>query len=92
MDIRDFQHLGKDKEGNLTIFIYIDTNARNEVVEYLVRAKHPFTFVEKHDFIGMVLRGFTPQYKGFSASTTKRDIIKSFKFYKEKIIKYFACT
>ena len=45
MDIRDFQQLGKDKEGNLTTFIYTDANAWNEVVvEYLVRAKHPFTF------------------------------------------------
>ena len=48
MDIRDFQQLGKDKEGNLSTFIYIDANARNEVVEYIVRAEHPFTFVEKH--------------------------------------------
>ena len=85
MDIRDFQQLGKDKEGILTTFIYTDANARNEVVEYLVRAEHPFTFVEKHDFTGMVQCGFTPQYKGFSASTAKRDIMKSFKFYKEKL-------
>ncbi|KAL4618395.1 hypothetical protein ACB092_06G006700 [Castanea dentata] len=85
MDIRDFQQLGKDKEGNLTTFIYTDANAHNEVVEYLVRAEHPFTFVEKHDFTGMVQRGSTPQYKGFSASTAKRDIMKSFKFYKEKL-------
>ena len=35
MDIRDFQQLGKDKQGNLS-------------VEYIVRAEHPFTFVEKH--------------------------------------------
>ena len=60
MDIRDFQQLGKDKEGNLTTFIYIDANAHNEVVEYLVKAKHPFTFVEKHDFPGMVQHGLTP--------------------------------
>ena len=33
----------------------------------------------------MVQRGLTLQYKGFSASTTKRDIMKSFKFYKEKL-------
>ncbi|KAK4572660.1 hypothetical protein RGQ29_030905 [Quercus rubra] len=85
MDIRDFQQLGKDKEGNLTTFIYTDANAQNEVVEYLVRAEHPFTFVEKYDFTGMVQRGFTPQYKGFSASAAKRDIMKSFKFYKEKL-------
>ena len=30
-------------------------------------------------------RGLTPQYKGFSAYTAKRDIMKSFKFYKEKL-------
>ena len=47
MDIRDFQQLGKDKEENLSTLIYIDANARNEVVEYIVRAEHPFTFVEK---------------------------------------------
>ena len=52
MDIRDFQQLGKDKERILTTFIYTDANARNEVVEYLVRAEYPFTFVEKHDFTG----------------------------------------
>ena len=83
MDVRDFQQLGKDKERNLTTFIYTDANARNEVVEYLVRAEHPFTFVEKHDFTGMVQCGFTPQYKRFSTSTTKRDIMKCFKFYKK---------
>ena len=33
----------------------------------------------------MVQRGLTPQYKGFSASTAKRDIMKSFKLYKEKL-------
>ena len=33
----------------------------------------------------MVQHGLTPQYKGFSASTAKRDIMKSFKLYKEKL-------
>ncbi|KAL4615970.1 hypothetical protein ACB092_07G165400 [Castanea dentata] len=42
----------------------------NEVVEYFVRAEHSFTFVEKHDF---------------TASTAKRDIMKSYKFYEEKL-------
>ena len=32
MDIRDFQQLGKDKEGHLSTFIYTDANARNKVV------------------------------------------------------------
>ena len=61
---------------HLGLFSYDDSHAREEVTDCMIRAELLFTYVEKYDFSGMVHRSFNPQFKGFSSSTTKRDIIK----------------
>ena len=44
-------------------------------MDYMIRAKQPFTFVKKHDLTGMIQSSLNPQYKGFSATTAKREIM-----------------
>jgi hypothetical protein len=51
----------------------------------MIRAKQPFTFVKKHDLTGMIQSSLNPQYKGFSATTAKREIMKHFKLQKIKL-------
>lgn len=71
------------------MFNFDQSVARREVVDYMVRAEFPFTFVENHDFTGMVQRGLNPQYCGFSASTAKRDVMKHFKQNRDSLFSYF---
>ncbi|KAK9904616.1 hypothetical protein M0R45_000577 [Rubus argutus] len=62
--------IGSDSVGNLTTFAYDKTVARKEIVDYVIRCEQPFTFVESHDFKGMIQRAFCPRYTGISASTS----------------------
>lgn len=89
VDIRTQMQLTKGTEGTLACFNFDQSLARREVVDYMVRAELPFTFVEKHDFTGMVKRGLNPQYSGFSASTAKRDVMKHFHVYRANLLSYF---
>ena len=61
---------------NFGLFSYDDLRAREEITDNIVRAELSFTYVEKFNFSGMVQRSFNLQFKGFSSSTAKRDIIK----------------
>ncbi|KAL6295196.1 hypothetical protein ACE6H2_003338 [Prunus campanulata] len=70
--------LNADVAGNLTNFSYDHDVARKEVVDFVIRAELSFQFVETHDFKGLIQRAFCPQYKGISASTCKRDVMKKF--------------
>ena len=78
VDIRTQMNLGGGTSGNLSTWQYDESRARQELVDFMVRAEQPFTFVEKHDFIGTIQRSFNPQFKGFSASTARRDSLKGF--------------
>ena len=64
-DISNFQQLGRDKDLNLSTFTYTDANARQDIIDYMIRAEQPFTFVEKHDLTGMIQPSLNPLYKGF---------------------------
>ena len=75
--IRTQMQLNAKTNGNLGFFSYDDFRTREEVTDYMVRADLLFTYVEKHDFYGMVQIVFNPQFKEFSSSTTKRDITKT---------------
>ncbi|BFG20774.1 hypothetical protein CerSpe_070480 [Prunus speciosa] len=75
--------LNADVAGNMTNFVYDHDVARKELVDFIIRAELPFTFVDSHDFKGLIQCAFCPQYKGISASTCKRDVLK--KFDKERI-------
>ena len=70
--------ISSNSAGILTTFAFDKLVARKEVVDFVVRSKLPFTFVEKHDFKGMIQRAFCPQYKGISATTCKRDVMRDF--------------
>ncbi|PRQ57747.1 putative transcription factor/ chromatin remodeling BED-type(Zn) family [Rosa chinensis] len=83
------KRLGPDSSGNITSFAYDKNAARRELVDYVIRAELPFTFVEKHDFKGMIRRGFCPQYVGISASTCKRDVMKKFTKGKNDLLSVF---
>ncbi|CAL9012631.1 unnamed protein product [Prunus brigantina] len=75
--------LNVDAARNLTNFVYDHHIARKELVDFIIRAELPFKFVESHDFKGSIQCAFCPQYKGISASTCKRDVLK--KLDKERI-------
>ncbi|KAK9931734.1 hypothetical protein M0R45_019000 [Rubus argutus] len=49
--------LGLDATGNLKKYGYNKENARKELVDFIIRAELPFTFVEKYDFKGMIHAG-----------------------------------
>ncbi|KAL9676471.1 hypothetical protein QQ045_004685 [Rhodiola kirilowii] len=68
-DIRSQMLLAKDRAGMLSTYAFDNKKARLEIVEYLIRAELPFTFVDSHDFAGMIQRGFAPQFKKSSAQT-----------------------
>ncbi|PRQ17147.1 putative transcription factor/ chromatin remodeling BED-type(Zn) family [Rosa chinensis] len=83
------KRLGPDISGNISTFAYDKKVARRELVDYVIRAELPFTFVEKHDFKGMIRRGFCPQYVGISAPTCKRDVMKKFVKSKNELLSLF---
>lgn len=89
VDIRTQMQLGSDSSGNVSNWIYDKETARSEVVDYVIRAEQPFTFVEKHDFVGMIQRAFAPQFTGISTSTCKRDVMKLFIARKNELLKTF---
>ncbi|CAM8889600.1 unnamed protein product [Rhodiola kirilowii] len=88
-DIRSQMLLAKDRAGMLSTYAFDNKKARLEIVEYLIRAELPFTFVDSHDFAGMIQRGFAPQFKKFSAQTCKRDVMKMFSCSKADLVSYF---
>lgn len=81
--------LGSDSHGNLNKYGYNKENARKELVDFIIRAELPFTFVEKHDFKGMIQRAFCPQYGGISATTCKRDVMQHFDVGKKELLSLF---
>ena len=78
VDIRTQMNLGGGTSGNLSTWQYDESRARQELVDFMVRAEQPFTFVKKHDFIGTIKRSLNPQFKVFSTSTARRDSLKGF--------------
>lgn len=50
--------IGFDSVGNLTTFASDKAIACKEVVGFVIRSEQAFTFVEKHDFKGMIQRAF----------------------------------
>ena len=90
VDIRTQMNLGGGTSGNLSTWQYDESRARQELVDFMVRAEQPFTFVEKHDFIGTIQRSFNPQFKGFSASTARRDSLKGFQKSKKMLFQFFS--
>ncbi|KAL9691838.1 hypothetical protein QQ045_012265 [Rhodiola kirilowii] len=88
-DIRYQMLLAKDKAGMISTYAFDDKKARLEIVEYLIRAELTFTFVDSHDFAGMIQRGFAPQFKKFSAQTCKRNEMKMFSCSKADLVSYF---
>ena len=81
--------IGATASGNITQFAYDKNVARKELVDYVIRAELPFTFVQKHDFKGMINRSFCPEYRGISASTCKRDVMKKFTTSKTGLLSFF---
>ncbi|KAL9691346.1 hypothetical protein QQ045_011767 [Rhodiola kirilowii] len=61
-DIRTQMQLGINASGNLSNFQFDKNAARKEIVDFFVRAELPFTFIEKHDFCGMIQRTIQPQF------------------------------
>ncbi|KAL9676157.1 hypothetical protein QQ045_004370 [Rhodiola kirilowii] len=88
-DIRNQLLLGKDKDGLMGNFQYDHVRARSEYVYFIIRAELPFSFVDTHDFAGMIQRGLAPQFKKFSSYTCKRDVMKRFNACKLELISYF---
>ncbi|CAM8890477.1 unnamed protein product [Rhodiola kirilowii] len=70
-DIRTQMQLGINASGNLSNFKFDKNVARKEIVDFIVRAELPFTFIEKHDFCGMIQRAIQPHFSSFSARTCK---------------------
>ena len=68
--------LGKNESGNLKTFSYDESNCREEMIDYIIRAEQPFNMMETHDFVGTIQRGINPQFKGWSGNTVKKDIMK----------------
>ncbi|KAL9687412.1 hypothetical protein QQ045_031813 [Rhodiola kirilowii] len=88
-DIRNQLLLVKDKDGMVSNFQYDNVRVRSEIVDFIIRAELPFSFVDTHDFAGMIQRGLAPQFKKFSSYTCKRDVMKRFNACKLELITYF---
>ncbi|KAL9669212.1 hypothetical protein QQ045_006755 [Rhodiola kirilowii] len=89
-DIRTQMQLGINASGNLSNFKFDKNVARKEIVDFIVRAELPFTFIEKHDFCGMIQRAIQPQFSSFSARTCKRDVLKMFSKSKSDLLNFFS--
>ncbi|KAL9667011.1 hypothetical protein QQ045_001356 [Rhodiola kirilowii] len=89
-DIRTQMQLGINASGNLSNFKFDKNVARKEIVDFIVRAELSFTFIEKHDFCGMIQRAIQPQFSSFSARTCKRDVLKMFSKSKSDLLNFFS--
>ncbi|KAL9687260.1 hypothetical protein QQ045_031659 [Rhodiola kirilowii] len=88
-NIKNQMLLGMNGSGKLQTFRYDNSVARRELVDFIIRGELPFTFVDTHDFKGMIQRAFAPQFSGFSSATCKRDVMKRFDACKSEMVKYF---
>ena len=75
--------LGKDESGNLKTFSYDESYCREEMIGYIIRAEQSFSFMETHDYTGIMQRVVNPQFQGCSRNTVKRILIKKFETQKE---------
>ena len=76
--------LGKNESRNLKKISYDESNCREELIDYIIRAEQLFNMMKTHDFVGTTQWGINPQFKGWFGNTVKRYIMK--KIYTQKEI------
>ena len=52
VDIRNYMQLGKNESRNLKKISYDESNCREELIDYIIRAEQLFNMMKTHDFVG----------------------------------------